>query len=87
MPRSKWKGPYLDDSLFRKVKKYVSQKKKNHFPRISLYSRQSMIFPSFVGFQIKLYNGKQFVPFIISEEMIGHKLGEFVPTREKTKKK
>lgn len=85
MARSVWKGPFLDYHLFKKLKKATLQqkesKKRNQQKRLTLWSRRSVILPQTIGFKVNLYNGKKFVPIVISEEMVGHKLGEFVPTR------
>jgi len=79
MSRSVWKGPFVDPSLLKKVEKIKSQSKP--MP-IKTWSRKSTIIPEFVGFSFLIYNGKKFIPIKISEEMVGHKLGEFSPTRQ-----
>ena len=79
MTRSVWKGPFVDPSLIKKVEKLRSQTKK--LP-IKTWSRKSTIIPEFVGHSFLIYNGKKFIPIKISEEMVGHKLGEFSPTRQ-----
>ena len=79
MSRSVWKGPFVDPSLLKKVEKLKSQT--NPTP-IKTWSRKSTIIPEFVGVSILIYNGKKFIPIKISEEMVGHKLGEFSPTRQ-----
>ena len=78
MSRAIWKGPFVDPSLIKKVEKL-----KNHTtkPPIKTWSRKSTIIPEFVGFSFLIHNGKKFIPIKISEEMVGHKLGEFSPTR------
>ena len=78
MPRSVWKGPFVDPSLLKKVEKLKGQA--NTAP-IKTWSRKSTIIPEFVGHSFLIYNGKKFIPIKISEEMVGHKLGEFSPTR------
>ncbi len=78
MPRSVWKGPFVDPSLLKKVEKLKSQSK---VMPIKTWSRKSTIIPEFVGISFLIYNGKKFIPIKISEEMVGHKLGEFSPTR------
>ena len=78
MARSLKKGPYVHLSLLKKVNKNVADKKKEV---IKTWSRSSMIIPDFVGQTIAVHNGKQFVPVYITENMVGHKLGEFAPTR------
>ena len=79
MSRSVWKGPFVDPSLLKKVEKLKSQSKP--MP-IKTWSRKSTIIPEFVGVSFLIYNGKKFIPIKISEEMVGHKLGEFSPTRQ-----
>lgn len=78
MARSLKKGPYVHLSLLKKVNKNVEDNKKEV---IKTWSRSSMIIPDFVGQTIAVHNGKQFVPVYITENMVGHKLGEFSPTR------
>jgi len=79
MSRSVWKGPFVDPSLIKKVEKLKNQA--NPTP-IKTWSRKSTIIPEFVGISFLIYNGKKFIPIKISEEMVGHKLGEFSPTRQ-----
>tara|TARA_B100000959_G_C14897929_1_gene589574 strand:- start:875 stop:1261 length:387 start_codon:yes stop_codon:yes gene_type:complete len=79
MSRSVWKGPFVDPSLLKKVEKLKSQS--NPTP-IKTWSRKSTIIPEFIGISFLIYNGKKFIPIKISEEMVGHKLGEFSPTRQ-----
>tara|TARA_B100001996_G_scaffold344371_1_gene300089 strand:+ start:303 stop:686 length:384 start_codon:yes stop_codon:yes gene_type:complete len=79
MSRSIWKGPFVDPSLIKKVEKLKNQS--NPTP-IKTWSRKSTIIPEFVGISFLIYNGKKFIPIKISEEMVGHKLGEFSPTRQ-----
>ena len=79
MSRSIWKGPFVDPSLIKKVEKLKNQS--NPTP-IKTWSRRSTIIPEFVGISFLIYNGKKFIPIKISEEMVGHKLGEFSPTRQ-----
>jgi small subunit ribosomal protein S19 len=74
-----WKGPFVDPSLLKKVEKLKDQS--NRQP-IKTWSRKSTIIPEFVGYSFLIYNGKKFIPIKISEEMVGHKLGEFSPTRQ-----
>ena len=78
MPRSLKKGPFVDVSLIKKVEKAVEEKSKKP---IKTWSRRSMILPEMVGLTLAIHNGRQHVPVLISEEMVGHKLGEFSPTR------
>lgn len=75
MPRSIWKGPYIRLDLLKKIKQKAKQK-------IKSWSRDTMIIPDFLGSQFDIYNGKKFVTVSVSEEMIGHKFGEFAPTRK-----
>jgi small subunit ribosomal protein S19 len=79
MSRSVWKPPFVDPSLLKKVEKLKSQA--NPAP-IKTWSRKSTIIPDFIGVSFLIYNGKKFIPIKISEEMVGHKLGEFSPTRQ-----
>lgn len=78
MPRSLRKGPFVDLHLMKKVEAAVA---KNEKRPIKTWSRRSMILPDFVGLTIAVHNGRQHVPVFISEDMVGHKLGEFAPTR------
>ena len=78
MARSVWKGPYFDVTLFKKVKKSKEESSKSP---IKTWSRRSTIIPDFVGVTISVYNGKSFIPVYVTEDMLGHKLGEFSPTR------
>ena len=78
MARAVWKGPFVEESLMKKVDKYKTDPKK--IP-IKTWSRNSTIIPDFVGHSFMIHNGKSFIPITISEEMVGHKLGEFAPTR------
>lgn len=78
MPRSLKKGPYIHYKLERKVLENVEQSKKGV---IKTWSRASMISPDFVGQTIAVHNGKTFIPVYVTENMVGHKLGEFAPTR------
>ena len=78
MPRSLKKGPYIDPKLEKKVKAMDSEKKKKV---IKTWSRRSTISPQFVGHTFAVHNGNKFIPVFISENMVGHKLGEFAPTR------
>ena len=78
MARSLKKGPFVAFSLEKKVQKNVEENKKSV---IKTWSRASLITPDFVGQTIGVHNGRQFVPVYITENMVGHKLGEFSPTR------
>ena len=78
MSRSVWKGPFVDPSLIKKVEKLKTQT--NKLP-IKTWSRKSTIIPEFVGVSFLIYNGKKFIPITVSEDMVGHKFGEFAPTR------
>ena len=79
MARSLKKGPFADKHLLDKVEKLNKDNKKEV---IKTYSRRSTIFPSFVGHTFAVHNGKDFIPVYVTEEMIGHKLGEFAATRK-----
>ena len=78
MPRSLFKGPFVDTHLMKKVEKAVES---NERRPIKTWSRRSMVMPEMVGLTIAIYNGRQHVPVVINEDMVGHKLGEFAPTR------
>ncbi len=78
MPRSLKKGPFVDDKLMKKVKDMISSGEKK---LIKTWSRRSMIVPEFIGYTFAVHNGKKFIPVFITENMVGHKLGEFAPTR------
>lgn len=78
MPRSLKKGPFIDEHLLKKVEDAVESK--NRKP-IKTWSRRSLILPDMVGLTIAVHNGRQHVPVIITEHMVGHKLGEFAATR------
>ena len=78
MPRSIKKGPFIDHHLLKKVEEAV---RTNNRKPIKTWSRRSMISPEMLGLTIAVHNGKQHVPVLISENMVGHKLGEFSPTR------
>jgi len=79
MSRSVWKGPFVDPSLLKKVEKTKGQVNKTP---IKTWSRKSTIIPEFIGISFLIHNGKKFIPIKVSEEMVGHKLGEFSPTRQ-----
>ncbi len=78
MSRSAKKGPYIDEKLHIKVSK---QKDTNDRTAIKTWARSSQIHPDFVGHKIAVYNGRRFIEVLISESMVGHRLGEFSPTR------
>ena len=78
MTRSLKKGPFVDHHLAQKADKAVTTKDKKP---IKTWSRRSMILPEMVGLTIAVHNGRQHVPVIVNENMVGHKLGEFAPTR------
>ena len=78
MPRSLKKGPFIDLHLRKKVDKAISV---NDMRPIKTWSRRSMVSPDMVGLNIAVHNGRQHVPIFIQEDMVGHKLGEFSPTR------
>ncbi len=79
MARSIKKGPFVDQSLLRRVAKACESGQNN--PVIKTWSRRSTILPDFIGLTFAVHNGKKFIPVYITENMIGHKLGEFSPTR------
>ncbi len=78
MTRSVWKGPFVDSHLLKKVKQ-ASEENKNTV--IKTWSRRSTILPEFVGINFAVHNGKRFIPVNVTEDMVGHKFGEFSPTR------
>jgi len=78
MARSVWKGPFVELSLLKKAEEMQEAGKKQV---IKTWSRRSTIMPQFVGLTFNVYNGHKFVPVYVTEEMVGHKLGEFAPTR------
>lgn len=78
MPRSIKKGPYVDHHLMKKVDEAVASNSKRP---IKTWSRRSMVLPEMVGLTIAVYNGRQHVPVLVTENMVGHKMGEFALTR------
>ena len=78
MPRSLKKGPYIDPRLIKKLKVVAGSNKKQV---IKTWSRRSTIIPDFVGQTFAVHNGNKFIPVYVTENMVGHKLGEFAPTR------
>ena len=78
MPRSVWKGPFVDSYLLKKAEA-VRESGRNTV--VKTWSRRSNVLPQFVGITFGVYNGKKFVPVLVTENMVGHKLGEFSPTR------
>ena len=78
MARSIWKGPFVEGSLIKKAEKARGSVRSDV---IKTWSRRSTILPQFVGLTFGVYNGRKFIPVNVSEEMVGHKLGEFSPTR------
>ena len=78
MGRSLKKGPFVDGHLMKKVEAQANDEKKKV---IKTWSRRSTIFPSFIGLTFAVYYGRKHVPVLVQEDMVGHKLGEFVPTR------
>jgi small subunit ribosomal protein S19 len=78
MARSVWKGPFVDLYLLKKAE--TAQEANSNAP-IKTWSRRSTVLPQFVGLTFNVYNGHKFIPVSVSEDMVGHKLGEFAPTR------
>ena len=78
MARSVWKGPFVDGYLMKKVKALLESGRRDP---IKTWSRRSTLIPDFVGVTLSVHNGRKFVPVLVTEEMVGHKLGEFAPTR------
>jgi small subunit ribosomal protein S19 len=79
MGRSLKKGPFIEDKLLKRVNESSTQRGKRQV--IKTWSRRSTVIPEMVGLTIAVYNGKRFIPVFITENMVGHKLGEFSPTR------
>jgi len=79
MPRSVWKGPFVDGHLLKKADAAHSAAGRKQ--AIKTWSRRSTVMPQFVGLTFQVHNGNKFIPVVVSEEMVGHKLGEFAPTR------
>ncbi len=78
MPRSLKKGPYVEPKLLKKVQSLIDTGDKK---MIKTWSRRSTVIPEFIGFTFAVHNGKKFIPVYVTENMVGHKLGEFSPTR------
>jgi small subunit ribosomal protein S19 len=78
MPRSVKKGPFVDDHLMKKV---INAKESNDRKVIKTWSRRSLVVPDFVGLTFAVHDGRKFIPVFVTENMVGHKLGEFAPTR------
>lgn len=78
MSRSVWKGPFVEKSILKKVEE-ARASSKNMI--IKTWSRRSTILPNMIGLTFGVHNGKKFIPVVVSDQMIGHKLGEFAPTR------
>ena len=78
MARSVWKGPFVEESLIKKVEKLKTESVKKP---IKTWSRKSTILPQFVGLTFGVHNGRKLIPVSVTENMVGHKLGEFSPTR------
>jgi small subunit ribosomal protein S19 len=78
MPRSNKKGPFIDDHLLKKVGALNAQDQKRV---IKTWSRRSTISPDFIGHTVAVHNGNKFIPIYVTENMVGHKFGEFAPTR------
>jgi small subunit ribosomal protein S19 len=78
LPRSLKKGPFVDDNLLKKVEKATDSMSRRI---IKTWSRRSTILPEFVGHTFAVHNGRKFLPVFVTEDMVGHKLGEFAPTR------
>jgi len=81
MARSVWKGPFIEKSLLKKVEAVRESGRKEV---IKTWSRRSTILPNMIGVTFGVHNGKKFIPVLVTDQMIGHKLGEFAPTRTYT---
>lgn len=78
MSRSVWKGPFVDGYLLKKAEEARASERRSV---IKTWSRRSTILPNFIGLNFQVHNGNKFIPVTVSEEMVGHKFGEFAPTR------
>ena len=78
MARSQKKGPHVEEKLYRKV---MAVKESGSFASIKTWYRRCTIVPEFIGLRFEVHNGRTFIPVTVTEEMVGHKLGEFSPTR------
>ena len=78
MPRSVWKGPFVDGYLLKKAEASHAEGRKKP---IKTWSRRSTIMPQFLGLTFQVHNGSKFIPVLVTEDMVGHKLGEFSPSR------
>lgn len=78
MPRSLKKGPFVDEKLMRRVSDMLSTGEKKI---LKTWARRSVVIPEFIGFTFAVHNGRKFIPVYVTENMVGHKLGEFAPTR------
>ena len=78
MPRSLKKGPFIDDHLLKKVQQANETQSRKI---IKTWSRRSTVLPEFIGLTFAVHNGRKFLPVFVAEDMVGHKLGEFAPTR------
>ena len=78
MPRSLKKGPFVDEKLMKKVQGTIASGEKK---LIKTWSRRSVVVPEFIGYTFAVHNGRKFIPVYVTENMVGHKLGEFSPTR------
>jgi small subunit ribosomal protein S19 len=78
VPRSIWKGPFVDGYLLKKAEKARASGRNDV---IKIWARRSTVLPQFVGLTFGVYNGRKFIPVMVTEDMIGHKFGEFSPTR------
>lgn len=81
MTRSLWKGPFVQENILKKVKN------KETFQKLKIWSRGSVILQEFIDHQFEVHNGKMFSPLLVTEDMVGHKFGEFSSTRNKQKVK
>jgi len=81
MSRAVWKGPFIDETLLKKVVKVDKKPIQKRLPKITTWSRRSVILPQFLEKTVHVYNGLKMIPLVVSEEMVGYKFGEFIPTR------
>jgi small subunit ribosomal protein S19 len=81
MARSVWKPPFVDKYVLRKAEKAINRENISGNRAIRIMSRRSTILPTFVGLTFEVHNGKKYIPVVVVEEIVGHKFGEFAPTR------
>lgn len=83
MSRSIWKGPFVDNSLIKYFQRNINNESNTQTKRLKIWTRRSLIIPEFVGYHFDVHNGHKTIRLFVTEEMIGHKFGEFSSTRKK----